>query len=570
MKILEIQDLSISFLSDGRTEAAVKDISFSLQKGETLGVVGESGSGKTVTCMSILRLLGSAARYVSGSIKYYKDGESIPLDMLGLEMESLRRIRGKEISIIFQEPMSALNPVLTCGYQVFEVLKAHEIVPKENYSDYTSNWLKRVGLEDPERVMRSYPHQLSGGQLQRVLIAMALCTNPLVVIADEPTTALDVSLQKKIMDLLEQLKSELGLTLILISHDLSMIKNVCDRIMVMNRGSIVELAENDYIFNKSEQAYTKGLINSKPPLQTKLKRLPTVADFLQGISIRTFYDDTSVISPLEQERKILEKSESPKILEVQDLNVRYTTKRTFFGRPERYHHAVKNVSFELRQGEVLGLVGESGSGKSTLGKSIVKLLPVDEGRIFYYNQEITGLDDSDWKSLRKEIQIIFQDPFSALNPRKSVAETITEPMEVHRLYNNFKGRLEKTEDLLLRVGLDATFLNRYPHQLSGGQRQRICIARALALSPKLLILDESVSALDVSVQAQVLNLLMDLKDKLGLSYLFISHDFPVVHFMADRIMVMKDGAIVESGPSYKIINEPTADYTKNLIDSIPS
>jgi len=570
VKILDVQDLTISFLSDTAQAPVVRNVSFSLQKGETLGIVGESGSGKTVTCLSVLRLLDNNARYRSGSIQYIKEPDSQPKDMLNLDRESLRKIRGREISIIFQEPMSALNPVLTCGYQIIEVLKAHNVVPKEQYHPYTAEWLLKVGIDDPVRVMRSYPHQLSGGQLQRVLIAMALCTHPSIVIADEPTTALDVSLQKKIMDLLKQLKLELGISLILISHDLSMIKNSCDRIMVMNQGAVVELAENDYIFYKSEQAYTKGLINSKPPLDKKLKRLPTVSDFMQGRSLKSFYDDTMVISPQEQDRKISDKSEIPKILEARNLNVKYITKRNFFGRPAKIFEALKDVSFDLKQGEVLGLVGESGSGKSTLGKALVNLVSIDEGRLFYQNLDITDLDESGWKTLRKEIQIIFQDPYSALNPRKSVAQSIMEPMEVHRLYNDTKGRLEKTEDLLKSVGLDGSYLSRFPHQLSGGQRQRICIARALALNPKLLILDESVSALDVSVQAQVLNLLMDLKDKLCLSYLFISHDFPAVHFMADRIMVMNHGKIVESGPAYKIISDPVDNYTKKLIESIPS
>ncbi|MBK9272488.1 MAG: ABC transporter ATP-binding protein [Saprospiraceae bacterium] len=569
MKILEVQNLTISFENEGISKNVVNSLCFSLKAGETLGMVGESGSGKSVTCMSILKLLGPKARYKSGSVMWQENEQEQAVDLLKLNAESLRKIRGRRISVIFQEPMSALNPVLTCGFQLTEILQAHQIVPSTEYKKYTLDWFEKVGLKDVDRIYKSYPHQLSGGQLQRVIIAMALCSRPKLVIADEPTTALDVTLQKKILDLIENLKKELGISIIFISHDLSVIKNICDRIIVLKDGLMVESATTEYLFNHSEQAYTKGLINSKPPIRMRLRRLPTVQDFLNGKSMESFYDDSQIIHPTESDQKLANLSLQKPILEIQNLNVQYSIRKNIFGKTSQYLHAVANVNFELRSGEVLGIVGESGSGKSTIGRAILGLVPRQSGNCTYKNSLLPEYNAPEWKSLRKELQIIFQDPYSSLNPRKNVVEAITEPMMVHNIFQKRKERIDKATGILEKVGLSSEFLNRFPHQLSGGQRQRVCIARALVLNPKILVLDESVSALDVSVQAQTLNLLMSLKEEFGLSYLFITHDFSVVHFISDRIMVIKDGKIVEQGPSYQVIKDPQHEYTKHLIDCIP-
>ncbi len=569
VKLLEVRDLSVSFESEGVSRNVVNSLYFSIDAGETLGIIGESGSGKSVSCMSILKLLGPYAKYKTGQILWTEPEQKTTVDLLKLDEKSLRLIRGKKISVIFQEPMSALNPVLTCGFQIVEILAAHAIVPKSQYKTYTLKWFEKVGLKDTDRIYRSYPHQLSGGQLQRILIAMALCTNPHIVIADEPTTALDVTLQKKILDLIQELKSEMGLSLIFISHDLSVIKNICNRIMVLKDGQMVETTTTQNLFSSSEQAYTRGLINSKPPLNVRLRRLPTVLDFLQGKPLSTFYDDSQVIHSTEVDQKLLELNQKKAILDVQNLNVQYVIKKNLFGKITKSFDAVKNVSFQLREGEVLGIVGESGSGKSTIGRAILGLTQISSGVCHFMNKVLPEFNSSDWKPFRKELQIIFQDPYSSLNPRKNVGEAITEPMMVHGILNSQKERLTEATLMLQKVGLEPSYLNRYPHQLSGGQRQRVCIARALVLNPKVLVLDESVSALDVSVQAQTLNLLKSLKEEFGLSYLFITHDFSVVNFIADRIIVLKDGCIVEEGPTYQIIQNPKEEYTSQLIQSIP-
>jgi len=569
VKLLEVRDLSVSFESEGVSRNVVNSLYFSIDAGETLGIIGESGSGKSVSCMSILKLLGPYARYKTGQIFWTDPEQKTTVDLLKLDEKALRLVRGKKISVIFQEPMSALNPVLTCGFQLAEILSAHEIVPKSQFKSYTLNWFEKVGLRDTDRIYKSYPHQLSGGQLQRILIAMALCTNPQIVIADEPTTALDVTLQKKILELIQELKSEMGLSIIFISHDLSVIKNICNRILVLKDGQMVETATTQNLFSSSEQAYTRGLINSKPPLNVRLRRLPTVLDFLQGKLLSTFYDDSQVIHSTEVDQKLLELNQKKAILDVQNLSVQYVVKKNLFGKITKSFDAVKNVSFQLREGEVLGIVGESGSGKSTIGRAILGLTPISSGICNFMNRQMPEFNSSNWKPIRKELQIIFQDPYSSLNPRKNVGEAITEPMMVHGILNNQKERIAAATLILQKVGLEQSHLTRFPHQLSGGQRQRVCIARALVLSPKVLVLDESVSALDVSVQAQTLNLLKELKEEFGLSYLFITHDFSVVNFIADRIIVLKDGSIVEEGPTYQIIQNPKQEYTSQLIQSIP-
>lgn len=565
MNLLQIKDLSISFLQEGNRIDAVRHINFEILKGETIGLVGESGSGKTVTAMSIMKLLSPNAQYLSGQILWQGEDK----DFMLMSEPEIRPYRGAEVSIIFQEPMSALNPVLTCGYQLGEALLAHNKCKKGEIQSIAESWFSKVGLQDPTRIYHSYPHQLSGGQLQRVLIAIALCCHPKLVIADEPTTALDVSIQKLILDLLKKLKDELNLTLLFISHDLGVVKSICDRVIVMQNGKIVEQNSSAQIFSNPQQPYTQGLINCRPPLNLKLKRLPTVQDFLDGKTKEFWYDQTKLIHSVDQDRHTVELHTQAPLLTVDQLSTRFVKSRTWLGKPKTWFEAVKKAQFEIYPGEVLGLVGESGSGKSSLGKSILGLLETHEGSVTYKEKNLLTLSPSDWRPLRKDLQIIFQDPYSALNPRKKIGSAIIEPMQVHKIYNNSKIRKEKAIEILEIVGLKADHYERYPHQFSGGQKQRICIARALTLSPKFIVCDESVSALDVSIQAQILNLFQDLKERFKLSYLFISHDFSVVNFMADRILVMKDGLIIEEGKSYEVINKPKTTYTQKLIEAIP-
>lgn len=565
MNLLQVKDLSISFLQEGNRIDAVRHVNFEILKGETIGLVGESGSGKTVTAMSIMKLLSPNAQYLSGQILWQGEDK----DFLLMSEPEIRPYRGAEVSIIFQEPMSALNPVLTCGYQLGEALLAHNKCKKGEIQSIAESWFSKVGLQDPTRIYHSYPHQLSGGQLQRVLIAIALCCHPKLVIADEPTTALDVSIQKLILDLLKKLKDELNLTLLFISHDLGVVKSICDRVIVMQNGKIVEQNSSAQIFSNPQQPYTQGLINCRPPLNLKLKRLPTVQDFLDGKTKEFWYDQTKLIHSVDQDRHMVELHTQAPLLTVDQLSTRFVKSRTWLGKPKTWFEAVKKAQFEIYPGEVLGLVGESGSGKSSLGKSILGLLETHEGSVRYKEKNLLTLSPSDWRPLRKDLQIIFQDPYSALNPRKKIGSAIIEPMQVHKIYNNSKTRKEKAIEILEIVGLKADHYERYPHQFSGGQKQRICIARALTLSPKFIVCDESVSALDVSIQAQILNLFQDLKERFKLSYLFISHDFSVVNFMADRILVMKDGLIIEEGKSYEVINKPKTTYTQKLIEAIP-
>ncbi|MCI1266171.1 MAG: ABC transporter ATP-binding protein [Saprospiraceae bacterium] len=565
MNLLQVKDLSISFLQEGNRIDAVRHVNFEILKGETIGLVGESGSGKTVTAMSIMKLLSPNAQYLSGQILWQGEDK----DFMLMSEPEIRPYRGAEVSIIFQEPMSALNPVLTCGYQLGEALLAHNKCNKREIQSIAESWFSKVGLQDPTRIFRSYPHQLSGGQLQRVLIAIALCCHPKLVIADEPTTALDVSIQKLILDLLKKLKDEMDLTLLFISHDLGVVKSICDRVIVMQNGKIVEQNSSVQIFSNPQQPYTQGLINCRPPLKLKLKRLPTVQDFLDGKTKEFWFDQTKLIHSVDQDRHMDELHNQVPLLTVDQLSTRFVKSRTWLGKPKTWFEAVKKAQFEIYPGEVLGLVGESGSGKSSLGKSILGLLETYEGSVTYKEKNLLTLSPSDWRPLRKDLQIIFQDPYSALNPRKKIGSAIIEPMQVHQIHNNSKTRKEKAIEILEIVGLKADHYERYPHQFSGGQKQRICIARALTLSPKFIVCDESVSALDVSIQAQILNLFQDLKERFKLSYLFISHDFSVVNFMADRILVMKDGLIIEEGKSYEVINQPKTEYTQKLIEAIP-
>ncbi len=567
MNLLEIKDLTIQFNQEGQNINAVQNLNFSLKEGEILGIVGESGSGKSVTAMSITRLLSDHAIYQSGSISFLQNSTTI--DLLKCPNAELIKIRGAKISIIFQEPMSSLNPILTCGFQIAEALLAHQMCSKNQVKIKVLYWLEKVGIQDVERAYSSYPHQLSGGQLQRALIAMALCCNPKIVIADEPTTALDVSIQRKILDLLISLKNELGLSIIFISHDLGVIRYLCSRVIVMKSGQKIEENVVEEIFNAPNHPYTKGLIYSRPPLLQKLRKLPTIQDFVIQ-QTKNWFDNMNIVNPTEQYRINLELSKETAIIKTIDLCVKYSNRTNWLGQSTSELNALNKVNLKVYKGEVVGIVGESGSGKSTLGKAILGLTKISSGETFFYHHKISNLSDQEWRPLRKKLQIVFQDPYTSLNPRKTIASSLIEPMKIHKLYATKEQYRDRAVELLELVGLPSEYLTRYPHQFSGGQRQRICIARALSLQPEFIVCDESVSALDVSIQAQVLNLLMDLKDKLKLSLLFITHDLAVVQFIANRVLIMNKGEILEEGMPYEIIHNPQTEYTKGLINSVIS
>ena len=555
--MLKVKELNISFLTeDGETNVAT-NINFSLGKNEILGIVGESGSGKSVTSLAVLGLLPKKKSIIEGNI-IFND-----VELLRLTDKELQLIRGNRISMIFQEPMSSLNPSLTCGFQVMEILLEHKKMDKSAAKKKVIELFHQVKLPRVEAMYNQYPHQLSGGQKQRVMIAMAIACKPEILIADEPTTALDVTVQKEIIKLLKELQIETGMSIIFISHDLSLVSEIADRMLVMQDGVIVEQGITKNIFKKPENIYTKALINSKPSLQKRLKKLPTVEDFL------TDKLESDLISTLERQKKHkLIYSKTP-LLEIQNLKTYFSTPKRIFSESRATVKAVDNVSLNVYEGETLGLVGESGCGKTTLGRTILHLEKATSGNIFYKGKEITKLSLAEIKKLRKEVQIIFQDPFSSLNPRIPVGKAIAEPMKVHKLYDSEKERKQKVLEILSRVGLEEEHYDRYPHEFSGGQRQRIGIARTIALQPKLIICDESVSALDVSVQAQVLNLLNELKNDFGFTYIFISHDLAVVKYMADQLAVMNQGKIEEMGEADTIYNDPKTEYTKKLIDAIP-
>ena len=580
--LLEVKNLTVRFQTEDGLITAINDISFKLHRGETVGIVGESGSGKSVTSLSIMRLLNEPpANIAGGEILYYSEDGSV-VNLLTLSEEEIRHYRGNEIAMIFQEPMTSLNPVHRCGNQVMEAILNHQKISKTEARQQTITLFEKVKLPDPERAFMSYPHQLSGGQKQRVMIAMAISCNPSVLIADEPTTALDVTVQKRILDLMKDLQHELDTAVMFITHDLGVIADIADRVIVMYKGNIVEEGTVQDIFKSPKHPYTKSLLACRPPLEGRLRRLPIVSDFMEvekneaGISIIKEKANTienvlaSVKIPqaeINERAQNLMKNEP--LLQVKNLKTYYPSKRNFWGKTIEYVKAVDDVSFDVYPGETLGLVGESGCGKTTLGRTILRLSPATEGSILYKGQDLTNLKDESLKELRRDIQIIFQDPYSSLNPRMTVGSAILEPMQVHGLYENDKERKEKVIELLETVSLDGSHFNRYPHEFSGGQRQRICIARALALNPKFIICDESVSALDVSVQAQVLNLLIDLRQKRNFTCIFISHDLSVVKFISDRMVVMNKGKIEEMGFSDDIYNNPKKEYTQKLIEAIP-
>ncbi|WMI66572.1 ABC transporter ATP-binding protein [Aestuariibaculum sp. YM273] len=551
--ILNIKDLTIAF---GKNEV-IHNISYELFENEILGIVGESGSGKSVSSLAILGLLPkNISNISSGQILFNNE------DLTTLSSKALQQIRGKKIAMIFQEPMSSLNPSMTCGKQVQEILLQHTNLSKQEAKAETITLFEKVKLPNPTRVYHAYPHEISGGQKQRVMIAMAISCKPDVLIADEPTTALDVTVQKEIIKLLKDLQIETKMSVIFITHDLSLISEIADRVLVMYKGDIVEQGNAHTIFHNPQHTYTKALINARPSLDTRLKVLPTIKDYLDG-TIKH-----SIITADDRKQKHDSIYSKPPLLEVVNVEKEYFSKSGWFSKPSTFK-AVNDVSFKLYEGETLGLVGESGCGKSTLGNAILQLDKATAGQILYKGTDITKLSNKAIKTLRKEIQIIFQDPYSSLNPRIPVGEAIMEPMQVHKLYNSNKERKEKVIDILERVGLSEDYFNRYPHEFSGGQRQRIGIARTIALQPKLIVCDESVSALDISVQAQVLNLLNELKESFGFTYIFISHDLAVVKYMSDQLLVMNQGKIEELGDADTIYSTPNSAYTKKLIKAIP-
>ena len=562
--LLEVKDLSVRFQTDRATVDAVKGISLSLNKGESLGIVGESGSGKSVTSMAIMGLLpDKTVSFPTGEITFnsQKKGTVELLADSGVP----RSLRGDEISMIFQEPMTALNPVYTCGNQMLEVIAKKNKISKSEAKDKAIELFKDVELPRPEKIFDSFPHQISGGQKQRVMIAMCLAMEPSLLIADEPTTALDVTVQKEIISLLSRLKEKYQTAIIFITHDLGLISEVADKTLVMFRGDQLEFGLTKDLFLNPNHPYTKGLIACKPDLETQKKKLLTVSDYMEEGEGGTFVE----LIPEEPEALKSVVSDQKVILKIKDLVTRYTLEKSFWGKPTQYLNAVDHVSLELFEGETLGLVGESGCGKSTLGRSIMGLNSDCLGEILYNEDNILEMNTKKLDSIRTDIQYIFQDPYASLNPRMLIRDILVEPMAINNILTSTEERTDKAKELLETVGLTEAALMKYPHEFSGGQRQRICVARTLALQPKIVICDESVSALDVSVQAQVLNLLNELKEKFKLTYIFISHDLSVVKYMADRLVVMKEGKIVESGDPEDIYKNPQEDYTKKLIASIP-
>ncbi len=563
--ILTVNDLSISFANDGNEHIAIDHITFELQRGSTLGIVGESGSGKSLTSLAIMGLVPKQnGKINSGSIIFHGNaGEKT--NLLLLPENAMRLWRGKRIAMIFQEPMTSLNPAYRCGKQVMENILEHEKVSKSEAKNRTLDLFREVMLPDPERTFDAYPHQVSGGQKQRVMIAMALACNPDILIADEPTTALDVTVQKTILELLRTLQRKHNISLIFISHNLDVIAEIAANVLVMYKGQIVEKGNIEQIFRRPQHPYTKGLLACRPPLGKRPQKLKVIVDFMEesGNQADIF------VSAAERKQNHAKLYSTQPILKAERLNTVFTLKQNLVGKSTRQFNAVNNVSFEVYPGETLGLVGESGCGKTTLGRTLLRLVEPTSGNTVYNNLQVNDLKADDLRKLRKKLQIIFQDPYSSLNPRITVGETIIEPMRIHKLHGNDTLRKSKVFDLLQKVGLEARHYSRYPHEFSGGQRQRICIARALAVEPEFIICDESVSALDVSVQAQVLNLLNDLKKEFGLTYLFISHDLSVVRYMSDRLMVMKNGEIQEMGEADEVYSNPQSEYTRLLLDAIP-
>ena len=593
--LLEISDLRTYFHTEEGVVKAVDDVTLSLRKGQTLGIVGESGSGKSVTSLSVMGLLGGSARIESGRIGF------LGRDLVRLGEAEMRRVRGSEISMIFQEPMTSLNPVFTVGDQVIEAIRLHQDLSTSEAKDRTVELFREVGIPDPEHRIDYYPHQLSGGQRQRVMIAMALSCNPQLLIADEPTTALDVTIQRQILDILRDLRDQRGMAVVFITHDLGVIAEIADHVAVMFRGKVVEYGDVLQIFSAPKHSYTKGLLACRPRLDADYRRLPTVSDFMEirleegqqvveekqltkekesqlrtagrgrllhpGINTSNLSGDARVGDRLADATHVSEGT-AP-LLDVQDLKVHFPVRKGLFKRVVGQVRAVDGVSFQIYRGQTLGLVGESGCGKTTTGRALLRLIEPTSGGVFYDGVDLLAMRPAALRRLRRKMQIIFQDPYGSLNPRMTVESALIEPMALHGIGQSRSDRIDRAVALLDEVDMDPMHLRRYPHEFSGGQRQRICIARALTVEPEFIVCDESVSALDVSVQAQVLNLLSDLQERRQLTYIFVSHDLSVVKFMADMMAVMHEGRFVEFGVSEEIYANPQKAYTRKLIDATP-
>jgi len=579
--LLQVQNLSIDFIADGIVTNAVKGISFEVATGEIIAIVGESGSGKSVTALSLLQLLPQQAN-IKGKM-LFSQNETAPVDLLNVSAKEINTIRGKDIAMIFQEPMTSLNPVFTCGYQVVETIQLHQQISSATAKEKTIELFEKVKLPEPAKMVNRYPHQLSGGQKQRVMIAMAISCNPALLIADEPTTALDVTVQKTILLLIKELQKQTGLGVIFITHDLGLVADIADKVVVMYKGEIIEQGITKNVLQNPQQPYTKALLACRPAKHQRGERLPVVNDFFSAaangydVKFKSFLSDETktkeaISSQLKNEtteNNLLQNDNASPVLKVENLKIYYPGKKKLFKKNIELFKAVDDVSLKVYKGETVGLVGESGCGKTTLGRAILQLIPATSGNIILDGRNLAMLSRRDLQPLRKDLQIVFQDPYGSLNPRLMIGNAIMEPMKVHGILNSTSQRKEKVIELLEKVNLSADHFNRYPHQFSGGQRQRICIARALALNPSFLIFDESVSALDVSVQAQVLNLLNNLKKEFGFTSIFISHDLSVVRYISDRILVMSKGKIVEEGLADEVYFSPKNEYTKKLIDAIP-
>jgi peptide/nickel transport system ATP-binding protein len=603
--LLDVRNLATFFHTETGVVRAVDHVNLKLEEGKTLGIVGESGSGKSVTSYSIMKLLAGAGQIQPGSVISF-----LGRDLVGLPEREMRQLRGKDISMIFQEPMTSLNPVYTVGAQVMEAIRLHQDVTKAQARERAIELFREVGMPDPEKRIDSYPHQMSGGQKQRVMIAMALSCNPKLLIADEPTTALDVTIQSQILDILRKLRDQRGMSVLFITHDLGVIAEIADDVAVMLQGKVVEYGKVIDIFANPKHPYTKGLLACKPRLDTPYKILPTVADFMEtsgeGDSFKVIEKQISperlaqlttqgrgrylhprselkaIGHPWEESQhapdtKAVLEGEQP-LLSVKDLKVYFPVRKGILLRVVDHVRAVDGISFNIYRGQTLGLVGESGCGKTTAGRAILRLIEPDAGQVSYAGVDLKTLSSGEMRQMRRKMQIIFQDPYGSMNPRLTIEAALTEPMIIQKIGSGSKDRRDRAVTLLEEVGMKAEHLGRYPHEFSGGQRQRICIARCLAVEPEFIVCDESVSALDVSVQAQVLNLLKRLQEKRGLTYIFISHDLSVVKFMADMMAVMAPvetngkfgGRIVEFGPSENIYANPKEAYTRRLIDATPS